>query len=112
MPVLIDSEDRIYCITGDPAIDLDLSKVKIPAGSMLHAIDSSGESFSYSLEHDTISPLVIKQKNTKTALIELYNSKIKAGSPCYSVKTLSNTKYSKIFSDIAALVLEENATEK
>lgn len=112
LPVLIDGEDQIYCMTGDPDIDIDLTKVKMAKGSMLHAIDSSGESFSYSPEHDTISPLAIKQKNTKSALVELYNSKRIAGSPEYSVKSLSNTKYSKIFSDLATRVQEESALEK
>ena len=90
---------------------MDLSKEEIAAGSMLHAIDSSGESFNYSPEHDTISPLAFKPKNTKNALIELYNSKRKVGSPEYAVKSLSHTKYSKIFSDIATLILEEHVLD-
>ena len=108
LPVLIDSGLRLYCVTGDPTKDKDL-KEEIFEGDSLHsAIDISGESFSYSHEHDTISPLAIKKQNTKKVLIELYNSRKPEGAAEYSVKSPGNTRYSKIFTDIATLVLEED----
>lgn len=106
--ILIDSGERLYCITGDAERDIVLRQEKLAAKSTYHAIDSTGESFSYTLEYDAMSPLTIKKQNTKKVIIELYNSRRPDGASEYIPKSLSNTKYFKVFTDIAALVLEEN----
>ena len=108
LPLLIDSGRRLYCITGDNEIDINL-KDEIFEKKLYPAIDKSGESFSYSYEHDTVSPLTIKEKNTKRALIDLYNFRRREGAAEYSAKSIGNIKYSKIFMDIAGLTLQENA---
>lgn len=108
LPLLIDSGTRLYCITGDDEIDIDLKNELFEEKKLFPAIDKSGESFNYSYEHDTVSPLAIKEQNTKKALIELYNIRRMSGTEEYLVKSISNTKYSKIFADIANLVLQEN----
>lgn len=65
LPLLIDSGRRLYCVTGDDEIDVDLKKELFEGKNLFPAIDKSGESFSYSHEHDTVSPLAIKGQNTK-----------------------------------------------
>lgn len=64
-PILIDSGERLYCITGDAKNDIDLKQEKLTGKRTYHAIDSSGESFSYTPEYDAMSPLSIKEQNTK-----------------------------------------------
>lgn len=108
LPLLIDSGIRLYCVTGNDEIDIDLKIELFEGKNLFPAIDKNGESFSYSYEYDTVSPLAIKKKNTKKALIELYNIRRMSGAEEYLVKSIGNTKYSKIFMDIANLVLLEN----
>lgn len=108
LPLLIDSGTRLYCVTGNDEIDINLKDEIFEEKNEYPAIDKSGESFSYSHEDDTVSPLTIKNKNTKKVLIDLYNSRRMEGVAEYSVKSISNTKYPKLFMDIANLVLQEN----
>ncbi len=108
LPLLIDSGRRLYCITGDNEIDINLKEEIFEEKKLYTAIDKSGESFSYSHEHDTVSPLTIKEQNTKKALIDLYNFRRREGAAEYSTMSIGNIKYSKIFMDIAGLILQEN----
>jgi hypothetical protein len=67
-------------------------------------IDATAEAFSLYPEHMAISPLTLKRRWTKMAIIELYNSSKGPGRPDYPTTSLGNKSLEKVVTDIVELL--------
>ena len=74
------------------------------------AIDSSGEEFWYSSEHNLFSPGFNRKRWTKKEIVELYNACDSVGDEDrYSTKSLSSKRRERIISDICKLLKSSGA---
>ena len=106
-PVIIISSDDLssasnieklgtLCVLSEPSEDDDNVRV----------IDSTGEEFWYLPEHFVLSPGFFPKKWTKKQVIDLFNSSVNAKEKNiqYPLKSLSNTRLSKIIVDICEIL--------
>lgn len=72
----------------------------------IRVIDSSGCEFVYFQEHKAIMPGILNKKWTKKQIIELFNNSMNANETniTYSLKSLSNKKFSRIIGEICELL--------
>ena len=102
-PAIIVSDQRLYS-----AFDIEelaigcMSSNPIKGSSTIKVIDSTGEEFWFTPEHNAMSFGFLSQKWTKKKIIELFNksSNAKKAKLEYPLKTLSNKRLAKIITDI------------
>ncbi|MGD9210330.1 MAG: hypothetical protein PVI90_06115 [Desulfobacteraceae bacterium] len=75
-------------------------------GSVVKAIDSTGEEFWYSPENYAISPEFAFKKWTKKKIIEMFNAGTNAKElkKQYSTKSISNKRLNRIIIDICEML--------
>lgn len=68
-------------------------------------IDASAEGFTLYPEHMAFSPLTLKKRWTKAAIIDLYNKAKGPGRPEYPATSLGNKTLEKVVADIVELLV-------
>jgi hypothetical protein len=106
-PAIIVSDKRLYS-----AFDIEelaigcMSSNPVKGSSTIAVIDSTGEEFWFTPEHNAISFGFSSQKWTKKKIIELFNksSNAKETKLEYPLKSLSSKRLSKIITDICEVL--------
>ena len=75
-PILIETDARVVGARSPERIDRLCKESSFTAKGSYIVIDSAGEGWSLSPEHDVISPLTAYKRWTKAKIIELYNTSL------------------------------------
>lgn len=107
-PLIVDSGEKLYCLTGDSESDIDLQETLSGSESRYLAVDGIGQLYCYLYEEDIMCPDPLKHMSTKREIVDLYNSRRDSSSEEYNPTSLSNKRLISIVADIADLVLAAN----
>lgn len=82
---------------------------QLPASDLTprDVVDATAEAFSFYPEHMAFSPLTVKKRWTKLAIIELYNGSKDPGRPAYPTTSLGNKSMGRVVEDIVELLTTE-----
>ncbi len=105
-PVILEVNGIIIGAKTSKQLEDDLSEIRLPAGGHLPFIDSSGEGWSFTVDHMTISPITFKKKWTKKEVIALFNNSetAKMKNKEYSTKSISAKRFDRIVSELVDLI--------
>ncbi len=103
----------IICAVGDELISAwsavgfqcQIERFEIQSGEVLDVVDETGEGWSFHSDLMIVSPLTLKKRWTKSAVIRLFNESENARriGVAYPEMSLSGKSVSRIIADVAAL---------
>ena len=105
MPLIIDTGYGLLGAKSWALWEKRLAKITFPDMAPRDVIDSTAEAFSLYPEHLVFSPLTLKKRWTKAAIIDLYNSQRETGRPEYPTTSLGNKSLEKVVKDIVELLV-------
>ena len=92
--------------TGSPtAFQRQVERLDLRGGKVLDIVDATGEGWAFHAELMIVSPLTLKKRWTKSAVIRLFNESENARriGGVYRVTSLSGRTLTRIIADVAAL---------
>lgn len=104
LPLIIDTGDGLIAAKSWAECYERLEDVTFTDAAPCQVIESTAEVFSLYPEKMLFSPLTLKKRWTKAAIINLYNSQKGPGRPEYRTKSLGNKSLEKVFGDIVVLL--------
>jgi hypothetical protein len=103
----------IICAVGDELISArsavgfqrQIERFEFQSGEILDVVDATGEGWSFHADLMIVSPLTLKKRWTKSAIIRLFNESENARriGVAYPETSLSGKSVSRIITDVAAL---------
>lgn len=112
LPVIIDTGSGLLGIKSWAVCKKHLAASTFADKAALDVIDATAEGFSYYPKLLAFSPLTLKKRWTKAAIINLYNNTKRPERPAYPATSLGNKSLEKVVSDIVELlVAPEQPTE-
>jgi hypothetical protein len=103
-PIIVDTGTGLIGAKSWAACEKQLATVTFADRAPRDVIDSSVEAFFLFPEHMVFSPLTLKKRWTKAAIINLYNGQKGPGRPEYPTTSLGNKSLEKVFGDIVELL--------
>lgn len=105
-PVILEVNGFIVGAKTSKQIEDGLSVLHLPAGGHLPVIDSSGEGWSFIVDHMTMTPITFKKRWTKKEVITLFNNSetAKMANKAYSTKSISAKRFDRIVSELVDLI--------
>ena len=103
-PIIVDTGAGLIGAKSWVAFERQLATITFADTASRDVIDSSVEGFILLPEHMVFSPLTLKKRWTKAAIIDLYNSQKGPGRPEYPTTSLGNKSLEKVFGDIVDLL--------
>jgi hypothetical protein len=103
-PIIVNTGTGLIGAKSWAACERQLATVTFADMAPRDVIDSSVEGFFLFPEHMVFSPLTLKKRWTKAAIIDRYNCHKEPGRPEYPTKSLGNKSLEKVFGDIVELL--------
>ncbi|MET0943375.1 MAG: hypothetical protein ABWY13_18650 [Mesorhizobium sp.] len=105
LPVIIDTGAGLLGVKSWPTCAKHLATITFADKAFCDVIDATAEGFSLYPELMAISPLTLKKRWTKAAIIDLYNNAKGPGRPAYPTTSLGNKSLEKVVRDIVELLV-------
>ena len=112
LPIIIDTGAGLICAKSWGACEKLLTQITSADLTPRDVIDTTAEGFSFYPEHNAFSPLTLKKRWTKAAIIELYNDSKGLERPEYPITSLGNKSLEKVVTDIVELLVTSNRSAK
>jgi hypothetical protein len=104
LPIIIDTGAGLLVAKSWAVCEKRLATITFPSMAPRDVIDSTAEGFALYPEQMAFSPLTLKKRWTKAAIIELYNSSKGPGRPEYPATSLGNNSLGKVVKEIVELL--------
>lgn len=104
LPIIIDTGTELIGAKSWLTCERQLATVTFADLAPRDVIDATAAAFSLYPEHMAISPLTLRRRWTKMAIIELYNRSKGPGRPDYPTTSLGNKSLEKVVKDIVELL--------
>ena len=101
-PILVETDARVVGARSPEKIDRLCKETSFIAKCSYIVIDSTGEGWSFSSDHEVISPLTAYKRWTKAKIIEFYNTSLDQGDKFtqYKPGSLSSKRLEQIVQEI------------
>lgn len=105
-PLLVDIDGHLVAAVSERRLAQSLLRLELREDASYDVIDSSGEGWTFDVEHEVLSPLTLKRQWTKREVIQLYSGRKnnEEGEPPYPEKSLSSKRFDRIIADIVELL--------
>ena len=108
-PIVCAVGDELISAGSPAAFQRQIARFDVQAGKTLDIVDARGEGWAFHVDLGIVSPLTLKKRWTKTAVIRLFNEsdnarRIGAG---YPEAFISRRSLARIITDVAVLVANE-----
>jgi hypothetical protein len=110
LPIIIDTGTGLIGATSWPECKRKLTSIVPGHRVSFDVIDLTAEGFAFYPERMAFSPLILKKRWTKAAIIALYNNAREPGRPAYPATSLSNKSLGEVVKAIVDLLDAEQAT--
>lgn len=113
-PLICDTGSILIGALSPQDFEAQMARLDLPSDGILTVIDVSGKDWMFLLQHNTLSPLSLKNRWTKKSVIDLFNGSdtAKKLGKQYSERSLSAKRFERIFTDIMELIRTANKAEE
>ena len=105
LPAIIDTGSGVLGVTNWATCKKSLATIALAGTAHCDVIDATAEGFTFYPQLWAISPLTMKKRWNKAAIINLYNNARGPACPAYPTTSLSNKSLEKVISDIVELLV-------